>query len=129
MKKAFFVLMALCFIGSLAFAQEVTQSSDTAPTPEPIGLVGYIVDTSSLCANLNNMDKFLKTYSKEDALKPENLNRGYSVYANNQGFPLNKESSAKIGEFLKDPNNGLKVRVSARQDGEALNVVSIENRE
>lgn len=132
MKKVLFVLMALCFMSSLAFAQEATEpaaANVAAPIPDPIGLDGYIIDNASMRANRDNLDKFLKTYTKEVALATENVNSGYSIFANNQGYPLDKESCAKVVEFLKNPDSKLQVRVSAKQAGDALSVSSFINQE
>lgn len=143
MKKVLFVLMALCFVSSLAFAQDTTQpaaattttettttavTTTVTTTPEAIVLKGYIIDNK--CASANNSDtleEFVKTHTKECTLKPECMASGYSIFADGKLYAFDKDSSAKVAEFLKNADSKLQVTVTAKQVGDELSLVSIEN--
>ncbi len=128
MKKALLLLMALCFISSLVFAQEATQPVPASTTPGS-ELSGCIVDHTSVRLNRDNLDEFIITYTKDDALKPESIDSGYVIFANDRVYPLNEESNAKVVKFLKNADGKLRVKVNARQDNDALYLISIENQE
>ena len=133
MKKILFVLMALCFVSSLAFAQEATQpaATTTAPAiaaaPEAIVLSGTIIDNMCAGANKDTLAEFVKTHTKECALQC--MNSGYSIFANGKLSKFDNDSSAKIAEFLKNADSKLQVTVTAKQVGDELSLISIKNQE
>jgi hypothetical protein len=174
MKKVFFVLMALCLVSSLAFAEEaatvvatdantaaVTELSSTATTeigepsaatvitqaeqvapetasvvvPEAVPVVaaettvvkGDIIDNTCAAANQANLADFVKTHAKECALKPGCIESGYSIFVDGKLFAFDQASSVKVAEFLKKADSKLQVVITAKQVGDELNLVSIEN--
>jgi len=140
MKKVLFVLIALCFVSSLAFAEDVAKPiavTDTNPvvvttptavtTPEATVLKGDVID--NMCAGMNkdNLADFVKTHTKECALKPACIDSGYSIFADGKLYKFDKDSNVKVAEFLKVTDSKLQVTVTAKQVGDELNLVSIEN--
>jgi len=127
MKKVLFVLLALCFVSSLAFAQEATRPV-AATTSEAIVLKGYIIDNR--CASANNSDtlgEFVKTHTKQCATMPACMESGYSIYVDGKLYKFDKDSSTKVAEFLKNADSKLQVIVTAKQVGDELSLASIEN--
>ncbi|MDD5408968.1 MAG: hypothetical protein PHC71_02625 [Candidatus Omnitrophica bacterium] len=136
MKKILFVLMALCFVSSLAFAQDMAKPADTttavaapATTPETMTLKGDIIDNMCAGANKDNLAEFVKTHTKECALMPNCQASGYSIFADGKLYAFDKDSSAKIAEFLKNADSKLQVTVTAKQVGDELSLISINNQE
>jgi len=136
MKKILFVLMALCFVSSLAFAQdaakpaETTMAADTAATTtEAIVLKGDIIDNMCADANKDNLAEFVKTHTKECALMPNCQASGYSIFADGKLSKFDAASNAKVAEFLKNADSKLQVIVTAKQVGDELSLSSIENQE
>ena len=140
MKKVLFVLMALCFVSSLALAQDMPQSTatvtttdttttvtKTVTTPESIVLKGDVIDNMCAGANKANLAEFVKTHTKECTLKPGCMASGYSIYADGKLYAFDKDSNAKVAEFLKKADSKLQVTVTAKQVGDELSLVSIEN--
>ncbi len=144
MKKVLFVLMALCFVSALAFAQDVagpvatttnTTTTDTTTvttntavtTPEVVTLKGDVIDNMCAGANKNNLAEFVKTHTKECALKPGCIDSGYSIFADGKLYAFDKDSSAKVAEFLKKADSKLQVAITAKQVGDELSLASIEN--
>ncbi|MFA4993436.1 MAG: hypothetical protein WC571_05660 [Candidatus Omnitrophota bacterium] len=136
MKKILFVLMALCFVSSLAFAQdaakpaETTMAADVSTTaPEAIVLKGDIIDNTCADANKDNLAEFVKTHTKECALLPNCQASGYSILADGKLSKFDADSNAKVAEFLKNADSKLQVIVTAKQVGDELSLNSIENQE
>jgi len=137
MKKVLFVLMALCFVSSLAFAAEstatiattdaTTSATATVTTPETIALKGDVIDNMCAGANKDNLAEFVKTHTKECALKPGCMDSGYSIFADGKLYAFDKDSSAKVATFLKQADSKLQATVTAKQVGDELSLVSIEN--
>jgi len=151
MKKVLFVLMALCFVSTLAFAADsgvttvtteptttaatTTQTTTTATTtvattvttPEAVVLKGDVIDNTCAGANKDNLAEFIKTHTKACTLKPGCIESGYSLYADGKLYAFDKDSNAKVAEFLKTADSKLQVTVTAKQVGDELNLVSIEN--
>jgi len=155
MKKVLFVLMAFCLVSSLAFAAEsdvtpvaadtaavaapaVTTdvaavatpvvTTDTAVTaPEAVVLKGEVIDNTCAGANKDNLAEFIKTHTKECALKPGCIESGYSIFVDGKLYAFDKDSNAKVAEFLKLADSKLQVTVTAKQVGDELSLVSIEN--
>ncbi|MCX5699649.1 MAG: hypothetical protein NTX01_08355 [Candidatus Omnitrophica bacterium] len=143
MKKVLFVLMAFCFVSSLVFAAESTVTTTTTKAatpattavtmnvavtiPEIIALKGDVIDNMCAGANKDNLVEFVKTHTKECALKPGCMDSGYSVFVDGKLYAFDKDSSAKVAEFLKQADSKLQVIITAKQVGDELSLVSIEN--
>jgi hypothetical protein len=146
MKKLLFVLMALCLLSSLDFAADrstgATSTKETtaavipavstsmgqaATTSRTVILTGDVIDNMCAGGNKANLAEFVKTHTKECALKPGCLDSGYSIYANGKLYAFDKDSSAKVAEFLKKADSKLQVTITAKQVGDELSLVSIEN--
>jgi hypothetical protein len=149
MKKVLFVLMALCFVSSLAFAAEsvvtttatdpttaasTTETTTTATTvttntavttPESIVLKGDVIDNMCAGANKDKLAEFVKTHTKDCAISC--MNSGYSIFTDGKLYAFDKDSSTKVAEFLKQADSKLQVIVTAKQVGDELSLVSIEN--
>jgi len=121
MKKL--VLVAIC----LFFAASISYAQDTAATVSELTLTGDIID--NMCAGSHAADtaEFVKTHTKECAASPACAASGYSIFANGQLKKFDKDSSAKIEEFLKDPASKLQVVVVAKEVGGELSLVSVQN--
>ncbi|MDD5466099.1 MAG: hypothetical protein PHP73_07180 [Candidatus Omnitrophica bacterium] len=143
MKKIFFVLIAFCFVSSLAFAEDTAVPAATtateataattatattvAVTPEVLTLKGDVIDNMCAGANKDTLAEFVKTHTKECALKPGCIESGYSIFADGKLYKFDKNSNAKVAEFLKVADSKLQVTVTAKQVGDELSLVSIEN--
>lgn len=140
MKKIVLMGIVLCFAVSLALAQEATTTEPSAPaetsaetptlTPAAteVTLTGDIID--NMCAGTKTpaeLAEFVKTHTKECALMPDCVATGYSIFADGTLYKFDKESNAKIEEFLKKEDSKLQVVVTAEKIGEELNLVTIEN--
>ncbi|MDD5505470.1 MAG: hypothetical protein PHR73_01785 [Candidatus Omnitrophica bacterium] len=140
MKKILFVLLALCFASSLAFAQNAAQpvvattatetaavvATDTA-TPEAMVLKGDIIDNMCAGKHKETLAEFVKTHTKECALMPDCVASGYSLFADGKLYAFDQDSNAKVAEFLKNADSKLQVTVTAKQVGDELSLASIEN--
>lgn len=142
MKKVLFVLLALCFVSSLAFAAESAVTTEVASpattattvttttvvtTPEAIILKGDVIDNTCAGANKDNLAEFVKTHTKECALMPGCIESGYSIFADGKLYAFDKDSNTKVVEFLKQADSKLQVAITAKQVGDELSLVSIEN--
>ena len=138
MKKIIFVLIALCFVTSLALAQDATQPTATTTattttttvattTTDALVLNGVVIDNLSATTNKDTLADFVKTNTKDLSLKPEGVSSGYSIFANGKLYKFDNDSSAKVGDFLKNADSKLQVSVTAKQVGDELSLVSIEN--
>ena len=114
MKKILFVLIALCFVSSLAFAEDMV-------------LKGDVIDNMCAGANQATLAEFVKTHTKGCALMPSCIDSGYSIFANGKLYKFDKDSNAKVVEFLKKADSKLQVAVTAKQVGDELSLLSIEN--
>lgn len=117
MKNLIFFTLVLSLIALSAIAQE-----------EVITIKGDIID--NLCINAPRTEAlpdFVKTHTKECALKPYCLASGYSIYADGKSTKFDAAGNAKIEEFLKKTESKLQVVVKAKKVGEELSLVSIEN--
>jgi hypothetical protein len=81
------------------------------------------------CADANKatLGDFVKTHTKECATMPACAESGYSIFADGELMKFDKESNAKVAEFLKNPESTLKVEVVAKKVGDELSIVSIAN--
>lgn len=186
MKKILFVLLALCFVSTLAFAAETTETAVTKECPVTTGtaatesavapvvaatgetaaapVVAATGETAAApvtgetavaaetaatgeaavasavivlkgdiicnnCANLNKdtVAEFVKTHTKECALKEECAASGYSILADGKLYAFDKDSNANVTEFIQKADSKLQVVVTAKQVGEELNLVAIDN--
>ena len=119
MKKLFLSGLLLCFVLSFALAQETT-----------VTLKGDIID--NMCAGTKSPEEltaFVKTHSKDCALAPACAESGYSIFADGKLNKFDKDSGAKIEEFLKKADSKLQVVVEAKTAGEELSLVSVKNQD
>ena len=119
MNKIIMLLMMFYFFVSPAFAQQPANR---------VQLKGVIVD--NLCAGSQKPDQlaeFLKTHTKECALKPECAASGYSIFSNGKLMKFDKISNIDIEAFLKIPVSKLQVIVECAKNGELLRLFYIEN--
>lgn len=118
MKKLLFAGLVVCFAASLALAQQAAT----------VTLTGTIIDNQ--CAGTQTPEQlaeFVKTHTKECALAPACAASGYSIFADNKLSKFDKDSSAKIEEFLKKDDSKLQVVVEAEAVAGELKLVSIKN--
>ncbi len=124
MKKLVLIIMAVCLVAGFAFAAE-TQASAT------ITVKGDIID--NLCAGSQktpaDLAAFVKTHTKQCTLMPQCAASGYSIFSDGKLSKFDKESNAKIEEFLKQADSKLQVVVVAKKVGDELSLVSIENQQ
>jgi phosphoribosylamine-glycine ligase len=116
MKNTNFLLLALVFVASMAFAQGA----------EVLTIKGTIIDNQ--CAGTKDaqqLGEFIKTHTKECALAC--APSGYAIVNNGFLIKFDKESNAKVEEFLKKTDSKLDVIIEAKQAGEELSLVSIKN--
>ncbi len=135
MKRLFLLGMVLSFAVSLALAQETaTPASTTEETAveetaaTEITLTGDVID--NMCAGTKTsaeLSEFVKTHTKECALMPNCAETGYSIFADGKLYKFDKDSSAKVEAFLKQADSKLQVVITAKQSGEELSLVNIEN--
>ncbi|MCX5696708.1 MAG: hypothetical protein NTU54_01840 [Candidatus Omnitrophica bacterium] len=122
MKKAIFLILALCFITTLAVAADMP-----VPTTDTITIKGTVIDNICATANVNNISEFVKTHTKQCALMPNCAASGYSILSEGKLTKFDKESNVKVEEFLQKPASILDVVVVAKKNGEELTLVSIDN--
>ncbi len=125
------VLTLLC-IASFVYAQEAAQmttaTAEAAPA-EPVTLKGEVIDNMCADANRAGLADFVKTHTKDCATAPACVASGYSIFADGNLIKFDKESSAKVAEFLNKPESKLQVVVVAKKVGDELSLVSIENQQ
>lgn len=120
MKRVIPIVLALCFVVSLAFAQGA----------ETTAITGDVIDNMCLDAHkTEDIAQFVKGHSKQCAITPECEASGYSIYSEGVVNKFDKESNARIAEFLKKEDSKLQVVVTALKNGEELSLVSIENQQ
>jgi hypothetical protein len=95
--------------------------------PEAMVLKGNIIDNTCAGANKDNLADFIKTHTKQCAIMPGCIESGYSIFADGKLYTFDKDSSAKVAEFLKKADSKLEVSITAKQVGDELSLVSIEN--
>jgi len=126
MRRLLLVGIFICF-ASLAFAAELPTGAST-PSESVITLTGTIVD--NMCASAQKpeaLSDFIKTHNKECALMPACAASGYAIFTDGKLYKFDKDSSAKIEEFLKKTDNKLEVVVTAKDINGELNLVTVEN--
>ena len=120
MKAVLFLMAALLMASSAAIAQE-TATTDT------MALNGDIIDNMCATANSGNLIDFVKAHPKDCALLPACAASGYSILSDGVLYKFDNDSSAKVEEFLKVPENTLKVTVTVKKVGDEINLLSISN--
>lgn len=139
MKKLLLVLIALCVVTSFAFAQEAakapvattattTTATTTTTSEATVTLTGVIIDNH--CAGSQKPEElaaFIKTHPKSCVTAAACVASGFSIYADGKLTKFDKDSNAKVEEFLKKEDSKLEVVVTAKKAGDELSLVSIEN--
>lgn len=131
MQKLVFLSIALCLALSLGFvvanAQETPATQGTqAPEVAAVTLTGTIID--NMCAGTQKPEElaaFVKTHTKECALTC--ASSGYAIFAGGKLSKFDKDSNAKVEEFLKKADSTTAVTVVAKDVNGELSLVSIEN--
>lgn len=139
MKRIVFLCLALCLVASFAFAEEaVTETTASAVTsitptvtpvlaPETITIKGTIIDNMCAEASRGDLAEFVKAHSKVCALMPDCVASGYSIYADGKLTKFDKDSNAKVEEFLNKEDSKLDVVVTVKMAQDELSLVSIMN--
>ena len=94
-------------------------------------LNGVIIDVQSAGKNKDNLDGFLTTYTKTEALRPEAIASGYGIFLQDGYMKFDSGSNAKIAEFLSQPESTLEVTVKASTGvgkDDILELHSIQNK-
>jgi len=120
MKKMVLLAVISSFVASVSFAADLNT----------VSVKGTIID--NLCAvsqKPEDLPGFVKTYTKECALAPSCAANGYSIFSGGKLINFDKESSAKIEEFLGKSASKLQVTVIAKKTGDSLHLIAIENQE
>jgi hypothetical protein len=137
-KKILFVTLVLCVAAGAAYAQgnPISQGKPAAvvaqaqvepvvPTAETVTLKGDVIDNTCAAANVDTLATFVTTHTKQCALSC--AQSGYAIFADGKLYAFDKDSSAKVAEFLKKEDSKLQVVVTATKIQEVLSLVSIEN--
>ncbi|MBI4706410.1 MAG: hypothetical protein HY761_00590 [Candidatus Omnitrophica bacterium] len=131
MKKALLIAVVFCFIAALAFAQgDTTSAPVTASVPvagQTLILKGDIIDNMCADAHKDSLADFVKTHTKQCAIAPGCIESGYSIFADGKLYKFDKDSSAKVAEFLKKEDSNLQVMINAKDVNGELSLISIEN--
>ncbi|MFA4889757.1 MAG: hypothetical protein WC628_09335 [Candidatus Omnitrophota bacterium] len=153
MKKLLVLVTGLMLIVCFVFAEEAKDSLVTAPAapvvaseavpvvvsvaevapaapvvPETVTLKGEVIDNACVSSQTpENLANFIKKHTKQCALKPVCAASGYSIYADGKVLKFDKDSSAKVEQFLKEKKSKLLVVVEAKKIGDELSLVSIKN--
>ena len=122
MRKILLTGLLLFFAASSAIALEIDDA---------LVLNGVIIDVQSAGKNKDNLDGFLTTYTKTEALMPEAIASGYGIFLQDGYMKFDNESNAKIAEFLSQPESTLEVTVKASTGvgkDDILELHSIQNK-
>jgi hypothetical protein len=120
MRKSILTILCAAFV--------VLSLSLSVFAQESITLKGTIIDNKCAEANKADLSNFVKMHTKECALMPECAASGYALYTDEKILmKFDQESNAKVAEFLKKPASTLNAKVVAKQVGNELSLVSIEN--
>ncbi|MDD5197035.1 MAG: hypothetical protein WC937_06675 [Candidatus Omnitrophota bacterium] len=122
MKKILVAGLFLCFTASLAFAQP-------AEIDDSISINGVIIDVQNASKNMDNLEGFVNTYKKTDALAPEAVTSGYGIFLADDYMEFDSESNARIVEFLNRPDSTLEVTIKANVGkNDILSLISVRNK-
>lgn len=131
MRKVALFVLAFCFVAALAFAQGAMESAPAAASAPVAGntltLSGVVIDNACAGAHKDSLADFVKTHTKECAIAPGCIESGYSIFADGKLYKFDKNSSAKVAEFLKKADSKLQVVVTAKDVNGELSLVSIDN--
>jgi len=116
------VLVVGLAITSLAFAE-----MGAVEKAQVVNIKGTIIDNACGYGNEKDLANFIKTHTKECALMPGCVESGYSIYNEGKLIKFDKESNAKVEEFLRKTDSKLEVVIEAKKAGEELHLVSIHN--
>ncbi|MFA4989730.1 MAG: hypothetical protein WC576_03050 [Candidatus Omnitrophota bacterium] len=122
MKKILVAGLFLCFVASLAFAQP-------AEIDDSVTINGVIIDVQNASKNMDNLEGFINTYEKADALEPEAVSSGYGIFLADDYMEFDSASNARILDFLNQPDSTLAVtiRVNVGKD-DILSLISVRNK-
>ena len=126
MKKKLMII-SLAAVALTWVAWTATQAQAQKKMAAETWMEGTIIDNTCSGANKANLDKFIKTHTKECALMPACQASGYALYSGKKLYEFDKDSTAKIVDFLQVKENTLNVKVKVVKTGMELSLVSIEN--
>jgi hypothetical protein len=114
---------------TVAVAVPVVETAPAAAAvPEKVVVLkGDVIDNMCASAHKDALAEFVKTHTKECAIAPGCIESGYSLFADGKLYAFSKDSSAKVAEFVKKADSKLQVVITAKQVGDELSLVSIEN--
>ena len=121
MKRVLYGAIMFSFISSMAFAQTTAV--------ETVELKGVIIDNMCASAKPEGLADFVKTHTKQCVLMADRQASGYSIFVDEKLTRFDKESTAKIVEFLSKEDSKLTVVVMANKAADELILVSIKNQE
>lgn len=108
----------------------VISPSLMAQGPQSVSTVQYwgdIVDNNSIRSlRPDELAAFMRTYTKEMALRPVSRYSGYSIYTNGRLIKFTDSSSSLIVDFLSRPLNSIHVFVTAKWSGDKLVIIMIK---
>lgn len=126
--KNLFIICGLIIFSSLhCYAQEVVGSTAIEIKPVTLKMSGIIIDNKSAEKYHDDLNVFVQRYPKAQAVLPVSVECGYSFYTDGELYKFDKKSNEKIVEFLQERNNILKVTIEARENGDELDLISIQN--
>jgi hypothetical protein len=122
--KKISALTMLSFLAMLStLPVNAAKEADTTLT-----LNGIIIDQACAESHKGDLLSYIKTHTKECALKPENQARGYAILTpDTEVTPFSAKSNPKIIAFLKSAKNKLQVTVKAKLVNEQLELLSVSN--
>jgi hypothetical protein len=123
MRKLVALVVLACIFPAMAFAAD-----KIAIPSDAVVIKGTLIDNMCAEANKGDIDKFVKTHTKECALMPACAASGYSLYVDGKLVNLDAGSSAMAEEFLKAPDSKLDVEMEVENKEGDLSVISIMNR-
>jgi hypothetical protein len=131
MKKIALLVLVLCAVVSVSFAEDVAApvaaavEAVAAPAADVTAVAGVVVDNAAVEANRATIAEFAKTYTKDAAVKGEA--NGYSIVAaDGKICKLDADSNAKVVEFLKGEAANVAVAAEVKANGEEFTLVSIK---
>lgn len=144
MMKVFGLTLVFCFALTMAFAEGMPSNATVETVPavpmveapaapaipvvETVTIKGTVIDNA--CAGSQKAEDlagFINKHSKKCALKC--AASGYAICSDGKLVKFDDASNAKVGEFLKNSKNKLKVVVEANKVDDKLDLISIKNQE
>lgn len=98
-----------------------------ADKPETLEVSGWLVDNACVEAHRGDLPAFLKTHAKDCLLKPENAQRGYSLFTpDGEVTEFSAGSQAKLTAYLRQAKSKPAVTLRARLEDQKLVLLSVQ---